>query len=162
MPALIRPGRPRQAVRRGIGLTGKSALFSRDTDLTGLWSGEYWYVGLGMAPVPFSAHLVDVGGTITGTTLEPNTFAHPGLIELSADISGTRGELTVQWNKLYNPAPGVHRDAVFYSGAIDPKFSMIDGQWRLQGLMGRFILTRLSHGAKAAARAGALELELKR
>lgn len=140
----------------------KSALFSRNTDLTGLWSGEYWYIGLAMAPVPFSAHIVDVAGTVTGTTLEPNTFAHAGLIELSADISGSRGELTVQWIKLYHPAPGVHRDAIFYSGTIDPKFTMIDGDWRIQGMIGRFILTRLSHGAKAVAQARELELELKR
>jgi hypothetical protein len=143
-------------------LNGKAAQFSRDSDLTGLWSGEYWYVGLGMAPVPFSAHLVDMGGTITGTTLEPNTFAHPGLIELSADISGSRGELTVQWNKLYHPAPGVHRDPIFYSGTIDPKFTMIDGDWRIQGLAGRFVLARISRGAKAEAKARELELELKR
>jgi hypothetical protein len=143
-------------------LTGKSALFSRDTDLTGLWSGEYWYVGLPMAPVPFSAHIVDMAGTITGTTLEPNTVAHPGLIELSAVISGSRGELTVQWNKLYDPAPRVHRDAIFYSGTIDPKFTMIDGEWRTDSSTGRFILTRLSHGSKPLAQARELELELKR
>jgi hypothetical protein len=115
-----------------------------------------------MAPVPFSAHLVDLAGTISGTTLEPNTFAHPGLIELSADISGTRGELTAQWNKLYHPAPGVHRDPIFYSGSIDPKFTMIDGEWRIQGLAGRFVLARISHGAKAVSIARELELELKR
>jgi hypothetical protein len=143
-------------------LDEKSAQFSRDSDLTGLWSGEYWYVGLAMAPVPFSAHIVDVGGSISGTTLEPNTFAHPGLIELSADVSGSRGELTVQWNKLYHPAPGAHRDPIFYSGTIDPKFTMIDGEWRAQGLAGRFVLARISRGAKAEAKARELELELKR
>ena len=85
-------------------MTGHSA-FSRDSDLTGLWSGEYWYDGGGQ-PTPFSAHIIDSLGSITGTTLEPNTFAHPGLVELSADISGQRGELSVQFNKLYHPAPG--------------------------------------------------------
>src|SRR5689334_11358146 len=121
-------------------LNGRSALFSRDSDLTGLWSGEYWHIGFGMARVPFSAHLIDVAGTISGSTLEPNTFAHPGLIELSAEISGTRGELTVQWNKLYAPAPGVHRDPIFYTGSIDPTFSVIDGGWKIQGMKGRFVL----------------------
>jgi hypothetical protein len=137
-------------------------MFSRDSDLTGLWSGEYWYVGLAMAPVPFSAHLVDVGGTLTGTTLEPNTFAHPGLIELSAEISGSRGELSVQWNKLYHPAPGVHRDAVFYTGTVDPKFTMIDGKWKTQGLAGGFVLARISRGAQAKATERDVALELKR
>lgn len=114
-----------------------------------------------MAPVPFSAHLTDVLGTITGSTLEPNTFAHPGLIELSADISGSRGELTVQWNKLYHPAPGVHREPVFYTGTIDPKFTMIDGEWKIQGMKGRFILARISRGAREVAAKREVELQLK-
>ena len=143
-------------------MAGKPALFSRDSDLTGLWSGEYWFIGLSMAPVPFSAHLVDVAGTISGSTLEPNTFAHPGLIELPADISGSRGELTVQWNKLYHPAPGVHREPVFYTGSIDPTFSMIDGDWKVQGMKGRFVLARISRGAKDVAVKRQVELELKR
>jgi hypothetical protein len=50
--------------------------FSRNSDLTGLWSGEYWYAGAS-APVPFSAHIVDTAGNITGTTLEPNTLPIP-------------------------------------------------------------------------------------
>lgn len=140
-------------------MTGTSA-FSRDSDLTGLWSGEYWY-GAG-APVPFSAHIVDNLGTITGTTLEPNTFAHPGLIELSADISGTRGELSVRFNKLYHPAPGVHRDAIVYSGTVDSQFTMIDGDWRFQdGFSGRFVLVRVSRGAAAVEDKSAAVLETR-
>ncbi|MDP3494345.1 MAG: hypothetical protein Q8R82_14625 [Hyphomonadaceae bacterium] len=128
-------------------MTGNSA-FSRDSDLTGLWSGEYWY-GAG-SPVPFSAHLIDSLGTITGTTLEPNTFAHPGLTELSADISGARGELSVRFNKVYHPAPGVHRDPIFYTGTVDSNFTMIDGDWRFaNGFSGRFVLVRVSRGARA-------------
>lgn len=139
-------------------MTGLSS-FSRDSDLTGLWSGEYWY-GTGN-PVPFSAHIVDNLGTISGTTLEPNTFAHPGLIELSADISGTRGELSVRFNKLYHPAPGVHREPIVYSGTVDSNFTMIDGEWRLPGLSGRFVLVRVSRGAQAAKAKRAVVLETR-
>jgi hypothetical protein len=136
--------------------------FSRDSDLTGLWSGEYWYTG-GGRPTPFSAHLVDSLGTITGTTLEPNTFAHPGLIELSADINGSRGELSVRFTKLYHAAPGVHRDPIFYSGVIDPNFTMIDGEWRFaDGFSGRFVLVRVSRGATAAAVEREVALEVRR
>lgn len=136
--------------------------FSRDSDLTGLWSGEYWYSGAG-APTPFSAHLVDSLGTITGTTLEPNTFAHPGLIELSADIAGTRGELSVRFTKLYHPAPGVHRDPIIYSGTVDPNFTMIDGEWRFDyGFSGRFVLVRVSRGAKAEEVKREVALEVRR
>lgn len=142
-------------------MPSKSTLFSREGDLTGLWSGEYWYVGLPRPPVPFSAHLVDTAGSITGTTLEPNTFAHPGLIELSADINGTRGELSVRFTKLYHSAPGVHRFPIFYSGTIDPNFTMIDGEWRTD-ITGRFVLVRVSRGAKAEETKREVELQLKR
>ena len=144
---------------------GNSA-FSRDSDLTGLWSGEYWYDG-GGEPTPFSAHIVDSLGTMTGTTLEPNTFAHPGLIELSADITGSRGELSVRFAKLYHAAPGVHREPIFYTGAVDPNFTMIDGDWTfglsdvLRG-SGRFVLVRVSRGAQAAEAKREVALEVKR
>lgn len=142
-------------------MSGPSA-FSRDSDLTGLWSGEYWFGGGGQ-PTPFSAHIVDSLGTITGTTLEPNTFAHPGLIELSADISGARGELSVRFNKLYHPAPGVHRYPIVYTGTVDANFTMIDGEWRFEdGFAGRFVLVRVSRGAKAAEVKRAVELGVKR
>jgi hypothetical protein len=142
-------------------VTGNGA-FSRNSDLTGLWSGEYWYGGPG-GPTPFSAHLIDSLGTISGTTLEPNTFAHPGLIELSADISGARGELSVRFTKIYHPAPGVHRDPIFYSGVVDPNFTMIDGDWRFaDGFSGRFVLVRVSRGAALAEMVREVELEVKR
>jgi hypothetical protein len=148
-------------------LSGKSALFSRDSDLTGLWSGEYWYVGEPMPPVPFSAHIVDTTGDISGSTLEPNTFAHPGLIELSAEIAGARGELSVRFTKLYHAAPGVHRDPIFYSGTVDPNFTVIDGEWVLHppghiAMSGRFVLVRVSRGAEAIEVEREVELELKR
>lgn len=142
-------------------MTGNSA-FSRDSDLTGLWSGEYWY-NAGGQPTPFSAHIVDSLGTISGTTLEPNTFAHPGLIELSADISGSRGVLSVRFTKLYHAAPGVHRDPIIYSGTVDANFTMIDGEWRLaNGFSGRFVLVRVSRGAKAAEVEREVALETRR
>jgi hypothetical protein len=148
-------------------LAAKSTLFSRDSDLTGLWSGEYWYVGEPTPPVPFSAHIVDTAGNISGTTLEPNTFAHPGLIELSAELSGARGELSVRFTKLYHAAPGVHRDPIFYSGTVDPNFTVIDGEWVLHtpgfpSMQGRFVLVRVSRGAQAVEVEREVELELKR
>ena len=141
-------------------MAGKTAL-SRGSDPTGGGAGGYWY-GTG-SPVPFSAHIIDSLGSITGTTLEPNTFAHPGLIELSADIAGTRGELSVRFNKLYHPAPGAHREPIFYAGTVDSNFTMIDGDWRLSnGFSGRFVLVRVSRGAKAAEVTRSAELEVRR
>lgn len=149
-------------------MNSKSSMFSRDSDLTGLWSGEYWYAGGQGRPAPFSAHITDVAGSISGTTLEPNTFAHPGLIELSADITGVRGELSVRFTKLYHPAPGVHRDPIFYVGTVDPNFTVIDGDWGIAPtkesppIHGRFVLARISRGAAAVAKEREVELELRR
>lgn len=136
--------------------------FSRDSDLTGLWSGEYWY-GANAMPTPFSAHIIDAGGSLSGTTLEPATFGAPGLTELSADINGARGSLSVRFTKLYHPAPGVHRDPIFYAGTVDEKLTMIDGDWRFRsGAAGRFVLVRASRGAKAEAAKQAVTLDVKR
>jgi hypothetical protein len=128
----------------------KSA-FTRESDLTGLWSGEYWYSHT-VRPTPFSAHIIDSGGNISGTTLEPATFGSPHLTELSADISGSRGALSLRFTKIYHPAPGVHRNPIYYSGTVDEKLTMIDGDWRFSdGFSGRFVLVRASRGAKAEA-----------
>lgn len=138
--------------------------FSRDTDLTGLWSGEYWYGDGAGQPTPFSAHIVDTGGSLTGSTLEPNTSGIPGPAELSASLTGSRGELSVRFIKLYNPAPGIHGQPIRYAGTADAAFTMIDGDWRLDhpggSLAGRFVLVRVSRGANAEAKVRKAQLEL--
>src|SRR5579871_6903508 len=132
-------------------MANKPAVYSRDSDLTGLWSGEYWYDAVN-TPTPFTAHFVDTGGSLTGTTLEPNTFANAGGQEISADIRGARGDLSVRFTKLYHPSPGVHQHPIIYVGEVDADFTMIDGEWTFSSMpewRGRFVLVRVSHGAKA-------------
>jgi hypothetical protein len=147
---------------QGKSVGRKTASFSRNGDLTGLWSGEYWYGGAGQ-PTPFTAHFVDADGSLTGTTLEPNTFADLGLAELSAMLRGSRGDLSVRFVKLYDPAPGVHQSPIAYSGTVDPNFTMIDGEWRIAGMHpGRFVLVRVSRGAEAEAVERAEEIVLQR
>lgn len=138
--------------------------FSRDTDLTGLWSGAYWYSARPM-PTPFTAHIIETGGNLTGTTLEPATFGSPGLSELSADISGARGGSDVAITKRYHPAQGVHGDPIRYAGTVDDTLTSIEGEWRLpSGFSGRFVLVRASRGvnAKARRRKAAATLEIRR
>lgn len=137
-------------------------VFSRETDLTGLWSGEYWY-GAAAMPTPFTAHIIETGGSLTGTTLERATFGSPGLTELSADIAGSRGEQTVRFTKLYHSSQGVHRDPIIYAGTVNEKLTTIEGDWRFpSGFSGRFLLVRASRGAKAATTRQAATLEIKR
>ena len=136
--------------------------FSRDSDLTGFWSGEYWYDAT-INPTPFSAHLEDISGALAGTTLEPATFGAPGLTELSADIKGGRSGPSLYFTKVYHPARGVHRHAIHYSGVSNDKFTQIEGDWRFpQGFSGRFVMYRASFGAKAAAVTRKQKITLKR
>ena len=69
----------------------------------------------------------------------------------------------MRFNKLYHPAPGVHRYPIVYTGTVDANFTMIDGEWRFEdGFAGRFVLVRVSRGAKAAEVKRAVELGVKR
>lgn len=123
--------------------------FTRESDLTGLWSGEYRYPG-DFRPTPFSAHITDSAGGLAGTTLEPATFGAPGLTELSADISGVRTNLSVRFTKIYHPAPGVHREPIYYTGVADEKLTSIEGDWRFStGFFGSFVLVRASRSVAA-------------
>lgn len=145
-------------------MTGGSSAFSRENELTGLWSGEYWYAGSSF-PTPFTAHIIDTVGSISGTTLEPNSFAACGLAELSAAIDGARGDLSVRFTKIYHRAPGVHRMPIYYSGVIDAKFTMIDGEWTFNQpghVSGRFVLVRVSRGSVTEAVRVAEAINLKR
>lgn len=121
-------------------------------NLTGYWSGSFSYAG-GDGPTPFSAHISDISGSISGTTLEPNTFARGPLTELGADIAGAANDHSVSFVKRYHRGPGVHRNPIYYSGTTDAKFTRIEGIWRFNnGFSGTFVMTRASGGAKAVAR----------
>jgi hypothetical protein len=147
---------------RQQGAMATNNAFSRETDLTGVWSGAYWYGGSGM-PTPFTAHIIETAGSLTGTTLEPATFGLPGLAELSADITGAHGAQNVRFTKVYHSAQGVHRDPISYAGTVDAKLTSIEGDWRLpSGFSGRFVLVRASRGVKAKRAKKSATLELKR
>jgi hypothetical protein len=145
-------------------VTRRTGAYSRDTDLTGLWSGEYWYAGMSF-PTPFTAHLIDQQGDLSGTTLEPRTFGVGDPPELSAEITGARGDLDVRFTKLYDPAPGVHRHPIYYTGVVDPKFTLIEGEWRFNipnDVEGRFVLMRVLRGVEAVAAETGAVVRVKR
>ncbi|MDZ4760693.1 MAG: hypothetical protein SGJ21_06435 [Alphaproteobacteria bacterium] len=145
-------------------MSAKQHAFSREGNLTGLWSGEYWYGGVSF-PTPFSAHFIDADGSLTGTTLEPQVFGDHGRVELSASLTGWRGDLSVRFTKLYDPAPDTHAHPIFYSGTVDAKFTLIDGDWnfgRADPAAGRFVLVRVSRGAKAEMAEASAVIALRR
>jgi hypothetical protein len=134
---------------------------SRDSDLTGYWSGEYWY-DTANNPTPFSAHLEDVSGILTGTTLE-QVYLSSGGAELSANLTGGRSGSSVYFTKVYQPKRGFRFEPIQYSGGSNDKFTMIEGDWRIAtGVSGRFIMYRASFGAKAVALNRKHKIALKR
>jgi hypothetical protein len=136
---------------RAADVNDRTGVYSRDTDLTGLWSGEYWYAGTSF-PTPFTAHFIDADGELSGTTLEPRTFGRGTSAELSASIRGARGQLSVRFTKIYDPSQGVHSLPIHYSGSVDAPFLTIEGEWTFNSpgeMTGRFVLTRVSRRASA-------------
>lgn len=103
---------------------------STDQDISGYWSGRYGYQSWGH-DVPYTAWLNLSGGRFTGTTLEPNTFAHPDLAELSADLEGSISGNRVSFLKVYHPGPGVHGETIRYEGFLSDDGMLISGSWVL-------------------------------
>lgn len=99
-----------------------------DQDISGYWSGWYDYAG-NAAEVPFSAWLDMRADQVSGTTLEPNTFAHPDLTELSADLTGHVSGDRVSFFKTYHPGPEVHTQTIRYEGVISDDATRINGHW---------------------------------
>lgn len=117
-------------------------------DMNGLWTGWYDYTGFS-DPVPFTAWFDDVDGRLSGTMLEPNTFAEDALEDLEAQISGERGGLVISFDKTYCPDQGAHGLPIRYEGHADSDFEMVVGEWHFElgGYgSGRFQLSRASRG----------------
>ncbi len=115
-------------------------------DMNGLWSGWFDYTGFS-DPVPFTAWFDDVGGALSGTILEPNSFAEDMLEDLEAEIAGERGGLIVSFEKTYCQGQGAHGLPILYEGEADIDFETVIGKWRFyQGGYGsgRFRLSRAS------------------
>ncbi len=121
-------------------------------DMNGLWSGWYDYTGFS-DPVPFTAWFDEVAGRLSGSILEPNTFAEDGLEDLEALIDGERGGLIVSFEKTYCAGQGAHALPIRYEGHADSDFEIVVGEWGfiLGGFgSGRFQLTRSSRGVSDA------------
>jgi len=132
----------------------------RHSDLTGYWSGEYWYDdGIGSL-AQFAAHINDAAASFDGTTLETVNFG-AGRKELTASISGSRDGANVEFIKRYDAGQRVHRQPIFYAGLLNADLTLIEGLWALSDRIGRvtggFRMQRGSSGAKAAVKREAEE-----
>ncbi|MFY0637152.1 hypothetical protein [Maricaulis maris] len=97
--------------------------------LAGEWVGTYSYSDAA-APVPFVVRLGDVGGRLSGTSEEANTFADPSASHLHAALSGRREGWDASFTKTYDGAGGADH-SLDYTGQISVCGRRIRGRWRL-------------------------------
>jgi len=132
-------------MRRGQGRGGVAS-----QDLTGVWEGTFSYPRL-YEPTQFTAVLIDLGGSLSGTVHEIATGKSAAGKTVEATIEGRRGGSSVSFTKVYEAATPGHRAPVHYAGALSPDGDRIEGCWRIVGnWSGRFLMTRSGdRGAQA-------------
>ncbi len=109
-------------------------------NVSGLWLGSFSYPG-GQGPLtPFLASLEEDGGSLRGTTVEPNTIGASS-DQLQALISGSRSGRAVDFTKMYDgESDAAH--AVDYVGQISADCNSITGVWSLAEIDGTFEMHR--------------------
>lgn len=110
-------------------------------DLTGSWDGTFSYPDVPEAgPVtPFLAKLVDRGGALSGTIIEPHEYrdgtAH-------SQIVGQRIGRSVHFAKDYHDAGWHYAETVLYYGRLSEDGDTITGEWQIEHWRGPFEMTR--------------------
>ena len=110
------------------------------SDLSGLWLGSYSYP-IGLAPtVPFLARIEENGGSLAGSTVEPDMVGAPSET-LEALIRGSRSGASVDFTKTYDGKAGVS-NSVDYVGRLSADGNTISGVWSMAELDGTFEMHR--------------------
>lgn len=107
-------------------------------DLTGRWTGVYFYPldaefnpHDDLPPTPFTAELTDRGGTVTGTTCEPDTLDGPDQPDIPAILEGRHDGEVLTFTKF--PEGGGHDDPIDYTGLISDDGDTVTGRWSIHG-----------------------------
>ena len=108
-------------------------------DMTGLWTGQYWYPEPWEPPMGFVATISDNAGSLSGTTTE-SSDVFIGVDE-RADIRGTRSGTSVSFYKYYDGA-GAYGHSVTYDGVLSADGQQVEGQWSLDDYSGSFVMSR--------------------
>ena len=122
-----------------------------EQSLTGKWIGRYTY-DMGGPVCSFDAWLDDRGGTLTGETVEPNTFEDTAGDTLMAALAGDRTGQAVSFTKKYTD---LDIERVAYAGEIDLAFRRITGTWHIIGqswFRGKFSMSRAPMVGRARIR----------
>ena len=111
---------------------------SDEPNLTGRWTGVYfypvdpeWNPDDDLPPTPFTAELQDVGGLVTGTTLEPDVFGGAAEPPISSTLDGHRLDGQLTFTKF--PNGGGHVHSIDYIGSISGDGNSVSGQWIIHG-----------------------------
>ncbi|MBB3693464.1 hypothetical protein [Sphingomonas sp. BK580] len=125
-------------------------------DLGGTWYGRY--EGGGNRPNSFIARLTERGGRLSGTISEPDDL---GLEPVRrALVSGRRDGAAVSFVKQYDGEVLVH--AVDYRGTVDPRGTLVRGDWSFATYAGSFTMTRERFDADELAEGVGDEAEVAR
>jgi hypothetical protein len=84
--------------------------------------------------------LIDGGGSLTGTTHEPDSRSSATLY---ATLVGTHHDGTVTFTKTYDRPDRHHRNPIFYNGALNSDGTEIEGRWLISArASGKFLMIR--------------------
>jgi hypothetical protein len=115
------------------------------SNLSGVWHGQYSYDEPGREAVAFVATLRELGGVLSGST-EETVEIDGAAATLKAALQGKRDGSAVTLLKLYEgiqtSTPGRLYDFVHYAGEVTPEGDEIEGDWRVRGSSGRFLMLR--------------------
>lgn len=110
----------------------------RGVDLSGRWSGVYffpiepvWNPDDRLPPTPFAAFLEDVGGRISGRTVEPDYWSGPDAPDIPATLEGRHHNGRLTFTKA--PQGGGQIHTIDYLGDVSPDGNTISGQWIIYG-----------------------------
>jgi hypothetical protein len=121
------------------------------SSLTGVWQGMYSYPGIG-EPTPFTATLIQMGSSLSGSTHETTRVGRWRRATLCAIVDGVRSGSSVTFTKTYDGSAG-WKHTVSYEGVVDADGTEIEGQWKVRGGMrGRFLMIRQAGKAIAVER----------
>jgi hypothetical protein len=114
-----------------------------EQNLTGIWHGLYTYSN-GLS-VSFVATLVDIVGSLSGSTTEPCTTGLCPSDTIHAALAGRRQGSAVSFVKTYEHAGLGYENPVAYEGVLSAKGAEIEGRWSIRGgLSGKFLMIRSS------------------
>lgn len=99
-------------------------------NVTGFWTGSYWYHAPGEPVVSFLANLQDDDGQLSGSMSEavPESLVRQ---RVSAFVSGVHDGLGLEFAKVYDGA-SLYAHRVDYVGEISDDGSTIQGHWVLE------------------------------